>query len=537
MYEYVGQFLHAAKMVIRRLPRPLHTLRPVTHATTDSHNRYEALAIGALALLTVLSALRYGAYFYPYLNSDMAMHVLMARDFDFDYSLWYWGQTRLGSLLPYLASFLWDLGLNPLKSITVVQYAMVSCCVVLFGLIVRNVWATLLFALLFLFPSPADVYLIVPGHPYLPHLMLTLAGIFALQWSDGRKPLIDSLLILVFWAIGFVAVWVSDMALITVPIILAWKISGDFGLNLRKWVGSFSGWTLALGPVALYAWAKTLKRQAIDWSGYTGSGFADMHQFKQGLDSASARWESSYLTFDSVLTHWSARSALIICTIGAIIMFRSLVFNRLQESRIRGFRAIPHLFFVLGVALICVSFSSAWAAKSGFDERYFSLPVLLFEASLISFLGFPQQKWKQVGVAFMVLLTTMFNVLAYAEHWTDGSQLRVDDESRGRLKMMTHSTIIGDYWFCYAMAAYNCNEVIPLAFDDQFYRNSHQVDAAFISDSIFVCTDPKHPVLPDTLMQQGRTLIRTQEPAFPVGNSNLGRYVVIHQPDTKKPRP
>lgn len=495
------------------------------------------MAIGALAVLTVLSALRYGAYFYPYLNSDMAMHVLMARDFDFDHSIWYWGQTRLGSLLPYLASFLWDLGLNPLKSVTVVQYGMVAGCVVLFGLIVRNVWATLLFALLFLFPSPADVYLIVPGQPYLPHLMLTLAGVFTLQWFDGRKPLIDTFLILVFWSIGSVAIWVSDMALVTVPIILVWRLIGEFGLDHRKWVGSFAGWTSVLGPVGLYALAKVLKRKAIDWSGYTGSGLASPHEFLEGLASASERWESSYLSFDSVFTHWSARSALVMCAFGVVLFIQGLISDRTGRSDLRTTRTLPFLFFFLGTALAGVSFASAWAAASGYDERYFSLPMLLLEAGLISFFRFPIQRWKQVGISIFVLLTTVFNVSAFAEHWADATKFRVEKPGKIRLNMMRHSSILGDYWFCYVMAAYNSNEIIPMAFDDQFYRNGHQVDAAFLSDSIFVCTDPAHPALPDTLMQHGRTLVRTTEPAFVIGNTTLGRYTVIRQPEKKQPHP
>lgn len=37
-------------------------------------------------------------------SSDNAIHVLMAYDFEFPTDLYYWGQDRLGSLIPMLAA-------------------------------------------------------------------------------------------------------------------------------------------------------------------------------------------------------------------------------------------------------------------------------------------------------------------------------------------------------------------------------------------------------------------------------------------------
>lgn len=494
------------------------------------------MAIGALAVLTVLSALRYGAYFYPYLNSDMAMHVLMARGFELHHSLWYWGQTRLGSLLPMLAFIPWKLGVDPLKAVTLVQYAMVSSTLVLFGLIMRNVWATLFFSLLFLFPGPADVCLIEPGHPYLPHLMLSLAGVFILQGYDGKKPLIGTALVSLFWLIGSVAVWVSDMALVTVPVILAWRLLGVFGHDLRKWTRSFAGLSLFTGPVLLYAWAKLLKRQAIDWSGYTGSGLAHPDVVITGLGQL---WSRAFhpVQYSDPFTRWVLVMWLIIGLTGSVVILYRFASNRSDGVSVAA--SLPVLFLALGAAMFCATMASGWAARSGYDGRYLSMPALMFVMATLALWAEWDRRWLRLLIASTATAASVGGYLAFTEHWNwnYGNKFIGNENTRQRLEAMTSSSIIGDYWFCYVMAAYNSNEIIPMAFDDQFYRNGHQVDAAFLSDSIFVCTDPAHPALPDTLMQHGRTLVRTTEPAFEVGNTTLGRYTVIRQPEKKQPHP
>jgi hypothetical protein len=59
------------------------------------------------------------------LNSDEASHVLMAYDFRFPTDLYYWGQDRLGSLVPLLAhGLVW--GLGPAVVVGVVHYGLMA---------------------------------------------------------------------------------------------------------------------------------------------------------------------------------------------------------------------------------------------------------------------------------------------------------------------------------------------------------------------------------------------------------------------------
>ena len=52
----------------------------------------------------------YGAVHFQGLSSDHAIHILMADGFSFPHDLYYWGQDRLGSIIPIVGWFFYQFG-------------------------------------------------------------------------------------------------------------------------------------------------------------------------------------------------------------------------------------------------------------------------------------------------------------------------------------------------------------------------------------------------------------------------------------------
>lgn len=60
-----------------------------------------------MAALVAISFLVSSLPFYPFLNSDIAIQVLQAGSFQFPDDLYFWGQDRLGSIVPLLAHLIY----------------------------------------------------------------------------------------------------------------------------------------------------------------------------------------------------------------------------------------------------------------------------------------------------------------------------------------------------------------------------------------------------------------------------------------------
>lgn len=62
----------------------------------------KAFYIVIIGLISIISFRFYSALYYPALNSDNAVTVLMIHYFKLPDDLYFWGQDRLGSLIPLL---------------------------------------------------------------------------------------------------------------------------------------------------------------------------------------------------------------------------------------------------------------------------------------------------------------------------------------------------------------------------------------------------------------------------------------------------
>jgi hypothetical protein len=103
----------------------------------------------------------------PHLNADQAIHILMAERFDVARDAYYWGQDRLGSLLPALGAVLVALGVPSLDALAWVQLGVLLASGLVWLRLLRNpLLGALGFAAMLLpvFPFHESVAI---GHPYL----------------------------------------------------------------------------------------------------------------------------------------------------------------------------------------------------------------------------------------------------------------------------------------------------------------------------------------------------------------------------------
>ena len=76
-----------------------------------------------IGLLFLLSFRFYSSLFYPVLNTDNAVTILMIHYFELPNDLYFWGQDRMGSLIPLLAQIPFKIfNISALTSESIVHY-------------------------------------------------------------------------------------------------------------------------------------------------------------------------------------------------------------------------------------------------------------------------------------------------------------------------------------------------------------------------------------------------------------------------------
>ena len=147
----------------------------------------------------------------PHLNADQAIHILMAERFDVARDAYYWGQDRLGSLLPALGAVLVALGVPSLDALAWVQLGVLLASGLVWLRLLRNpVLGALGFAAMLLpvFPFHESVAI---GHPYLAQQFFGLLWLSVLDRGAGTQG--GALRALGLPLLGLAALWASELSL------------------------------------------------------------------------------------------------------------------------------------------------------------------------------------------------------------------------------------------------------------------------------------------------------------------------------------
>lgn len=448
----------------------------------------------------------------------MAIHVLMTRGFEFHHGLFYWAQTRLGSLVPWLASFVWKQNVDPLMAYSIAQYGLVLLGIVLFRIMFSKNAAFMLASLILLFPPQGSHFMLMPGHPYLPHFVLTIAAMLILERVNFRTTFSNIALWVLLLSVAGLSLWVSDLSLITVSVMLAWKV-----YSIRHNVPSLLSGLILSGLIIgfMFVLGSHLKEGRIDYSGYQ-MNLADVNVvIAQVKTQANNVLRAIVQVMDGVWTWVHATMLVGLIALASIYRLRHLKRSIPQKERIRF-----QLFVILATSCWGATLFSGWAAENGYPQRYFSESLMFLALGLMCYL-FSLDRTGKVSVTLFALLAIV-GALSFNDHTPIAKKFEVEPKARIRLANIRNATIIGDYWYSYAMAAYNANEIIALPLNGQFTRNGQHIQPGFRADSIFVCSDPNDMSFPDTLVHyQGYTIVPTGESKFKVGNAYLKRYVLI----------
>ena len=114
-------------------------------------NKYQYTII--ILLIFLGSFFLYSSLYYALLNSDNAVTVLMVHYFKLPDDLYFWGQDRLGSLIPLIAQIPNKLfRLSPILSESIVHYGILLTGFLAFATFIKSNFYKIVFAIIWFFP-------------------------------------------------------------------------------------------------------------------------------------------------------------------------------------------------------------------------------------------------------------------------------------------------------------------------------------------------------------------------------------------------
>lgn len=459
--------------------------------------------------------------YFPALNSDDGINILMVHSFSIPENLYFWGQDRYGSFIPLLA--------NPLLKIFSLR-AEVAESVVHFGVLIlgffsfasflKSRYIKILFALFFFFPP----YHMIEFFRNNIGLSYCLVGImlFLLHkiQSSEIKPVFKHFYYFLLALLTVFSVWLSELAAISIFILLIVFILKK--ISKKETISNFLRYKTELAYFIF-----TLATLII-FIRYAKINAIKIETF-QGVNTLSEVINSLSIFFYSLfqLLFFKAKEPItgiyIVLLLFALMIFmfskKKIELNKMQRTL---------LFFLITevIAIFVAIMLSNWALLNNIPRRYFvGAYIFLGLASLIIFENtkFSHQKLKYLNhFVFIIILTgsiSSFYNLIYVWPKTFRSKIEVVSEFR----QLEPAGIIADYWNSYITACANPSLIKATPHDALEIRNKKMAVEVMEQDNIYVIRDGWLEFFPDTLIQFNNTLVKSGD-AFILGNCNVCLY-------------
>lgn len=186
----------------------------------NSQNKYFYYFI--TVTIVIFSFCFYSSNFYPLLNSDDALNILMAHYYKLPHDLYCWGQDRGGTLIPLVSQiFIKIFHLSALTSVSLSNYILLLIGYLCFASLFKSCYSKILFGLIWFLPFQRFIDLL--RFPIGVEYSLIALVIFLVTKLDDKiifKSVKNHLLILSIIFISILSIWVSDLAMVTIGLLL-----------------------------------------------------------------------------------------------------------------------------------------------------------------------------------------------------------------------------------------------------------------------------------------------------------------------------
>lgn len=447
----------------------------------------------------------------------------MIHNFQLPHDLYFWGQDRYGSLIPLLGQvFYRGLGFSPLTSESITHYLLLIAGYFAFATFFKSKFSRIILAIAWFFPPLRiiDLLRLNIGEEY----SLLAIGIYFLnifnknEFASNR--LKHHLLLIGITLLFSIATWVSDLAIVSISLIVMLQVYFEkFRNNTTKnisfkwkpgiyyFVGGF------IIGIAFILYGKFYAEKSPEYISF--------NDFSSTIASVKIFGDSIFelLLFKASEPFTSLYFYLVIILSLTLFVFRSKIL--FDENQKKWF-----LFFVLDCLFIfLVIMISKWSFTNSVPRRYFtSNYIMLLLAFLLAFEYFAESNMKKIMQ--VVLLTTVIIAGAgslYNLKYIWPKTLKPRAEYAREFESLGRIGIIGNYWNSYINSVTKPNQIIATPDDRSSVRNRPMAYEVMKRETFYIIRDGWMDSFPDSLNQFGTPLYKNGE-EFRMGDCYVCRY-------------
>lgn len=489
---------------------------------------YKMLFTLLLIFVFTLSFQIYAPINFKFLNSDQGMHALMAANFDFKHGFYYWGQNRLGSILPLLASFLIKINISPLWAVSLVQYAfLLGLYILLFKLI--NNYVLKLSAAVFLFlPIVTHIELLNIGHPYAPQLFLSVLLFYLSKLISSHFSLKNILIISLFWIISLLDIWVSEISFIVIFIIVCFTLiflSNNQKSTKDKILHLIRTPFFLLLPVSLLGIFYIYSKIKIHFKDPIFEAYG-INSIDKTYEAFTTHFERLYHTISFSNNFLNINAFTVLCVLVFIYLVIINIYQHKKHILNKIISKNYFIFFTISIATFSAINFTQWAGIENYPHRYYVFSYISFITGLLLCVDDLTLNKKNHFILFITLFTSIIGGLSYIKLDKEQTRFKIDKEAYKTLTSLNQSTFIGNYWFTYVMGSYNAAKITSIVPDQSYIRNPHQLDKAFENAEVFLIKNNWLKSFPDTILQYGNMLIKNKfKTDIIIGNATVHQYI------------
>lgn len=479
------------------------------------------LALVIIWLVVLLSFFHFSAWYYPLLNPDMAIGILMSPGYTPPGDFYLWGQTHHGTLVSFLSNLLIITYLFPAALAWSVAFYFILVTGYFSASTLLRTWKSrMILAAVWFLPAWHFQYQVV--HEAGVAVSLLCTGIFLLNRSVNAVRMLFRLAFLTFACLIFIlTVWVSDhmfISLLLILIVAAWRMRNVFGTVsmkglVRQQEIRYRSLITALMTVAgigfiWFAKSRALKVEGIDLHlfNFSGGGIAwTIRNVFEGL--------LDVLLFRSGNPAESVFAWMMLA--GVPVLFRLSHMKRNLPSFLRRHKWLTYFALNAITSILILPF---------FLQPAVFTPVIFvsFWMALLMIMENTASAKRSVRNTLLGILVTAGGISALLPLWTP-YHLPSSRKISAEYRQLGKAGIIASYEDAYTVAAADPKNIHSTPHDSALIRNRQTVVDVFRQPAIYVIRDNWMKVFPDTLRQFGQILLRRDEP-FILGDRNICRY-------------
>jgi len=486
--------------------------------------KYSDILYYCLLLLIILfSFFNFSYRFYPLLNADMAINILMTPGYNLSHDLYAWGQDRGGSLIPLLSHLLYRITpISPVSAVSLVHYLILVIGFLAATTLFKTRCSKFFLALLWFFPPWHFTDFVL--FPFGTQFSLFLVGLYFLRKSEISKSLlIQNLWLALSCLLMILSVWVSELGILMVILLCFFKIyelirslkeKQNFSWNISNLMNVFI-WIILGSFFILFAKSRATK---IDI--YTSHPFNDIGEVISSIHVIS---QSLYKVFIFSSENFIESIYAWMLIIGMpVIKLMTIFMNKgwfLKVNR-KWF-----LFFLLnGIFTLIVIILSHWAFLNGVGRRYFVLVYISFAIVILLLIETTEKRKRRISnilLAVMILTGAISSVYKfyYPKHIPSRIKVLTEFQTLGDIGL------ISEYWNSYLSATPDPIHIKATPHDKDYVRNYKLTEEVFAQPRIYLIKDGWMDSFPDTIRQFGRTLVKKGE-KFYIGECWINQYEI-----------